>query len=157
MAQFMDARFEPTIDWNAKFFVWTDSTDPRVNPEAFAVLLAGTPVLARHEPRLNYEWYGPAIKTLPLERWALDAKGTVDLAPGTYSVRTISDDAIRVWVDGTLAIDDWTPHESVVDHAVITGGHHSLKVEYYQVDGWTELRLEIVRGVETSKGSPGPH
>src|SRR5690348_18164858 len=48
-------------------------------------------------------------------------------------------------------ITAWTPHESVVDHAVITGGHHRLRVQYYQVDGWTELRLDIVRGVETSK------
>jgi parallel beta-helix repeat protein len=149
--------FEPTIGWDAKFFVWTDSTDPRSKPEAFQVLLSGTPALTRHESRLDYEWYGPSIKTLPLERWALDAEGTVDLGPGTYSIRTISDDAIRVWVDGKLAIDDWTPHESVVDHAVISGGHHTLKVQYYQVDGWTELRLDIVRGVETSTGSPGPH
>jgi hypothetical protein len=149
--------FEPAIDWDATFFVWTDSTDPRSRPDAFQALLGGTPVLTRHEPRLDYEWYGPAIKALPLERWALDAQGAVDLGPGTYSIRTISDDAIRVWVDGKLAIDDWAPHESVVDHAVITGGHHSLKVQYYQVDGWTELRVEIVRGVETSRGSPGPH
>ncbi len=147
----------PAISWNAKFFVWSDSTDPRSKPEAFKALLAGAPILARPETRLDYEWYGPAIKALPLEKWALDATGSVDLGPGTYSIRTISDDAVRVWVDGKLVIDDWTPHESVVDHAVITGGRHQLQVQYYQVDGWTELRLDIVRGIETSTGSPGPH
>jgi len=26
-----------------------------------------------------------------------------------------------------------------------------------QVDGWSELRVEVVRGVERSEGSPGPH
>ena len=149
--------FAPRIDWDTRFFVWTDGTDPRSKPGAFQGLLAGTPVLTRHERRLDYEWYAPAFKALPLERWALDAKGTLDLAPGTYSIRTISDDAVRVWVDGRLVIDDWTTHESVVDHAVINGGHHRLQVQYYQVDGWTELRLDIVRGIETSTGSPGPH
>ena len=149
--------FAPPIAWEAKFFVWSDSTDPRSRPDAFRALLGTTPILTRQESRLDYEWYGPAIKALPLEHWALDAKGAVDLGPGTYSIRTISDDAIRVWMDGKLVIDDWTPHESVVDHAVITGGHHTLEVQYYQVDGWTELRLEIVRGIETSTGSPGPH
>ena len=147
----------PGMDWSAKFFAWSDSTDPRSEPGAFQRLLAGAPIVTRREPRLDYEWYGPAIKALPLERWALDATGSVDLGPGTYSIRTISDDAVRVWVDGRLVIDDWTPHESVVDHAVITGGHHQLRVQYYQVDGWTELRLDIVRGIETSTGSPGPH
>jgi hypothetical protein len=151
------AEFAPAVAWDAKFFVWTDSTDPRSKPDLFKTLLAGTPVLTRQESRLDYEWYGPPIKALPLERWALDATGSVDLGPGTYSIRTISDDAVRVWLDGKLVIDDWTPHESVVDHAVIQGGHHALEVQYYQVDGWTELRLDIVRGVETSTGSPGPH
>jgi len=148
---------DSSILWGARFFVWSDSTDPGAKPDAFKALLGGTPMLTRQESRLDYEWYGPAITALPLERWALDATGSVDLGPGTYSIRTISDDAIRVWVDGKLAIDDWTPHESVVDHSVISGGHHRLHVQYYQVDGWTELRLEIVRGVETSTGSPGPH
>lgn len=147
----------PDIPWEAKFFVWSASTDPRSKPDAFQALLAGTPKLTRQESRLDYEWYGPAIKALPVEKWALGATGAVDLGSGTYSIRTISDDAIRVWVDGKLVIDDWTPHESVVDHAVITGGHHELQVQYYQVDGWTELRLDIVRGIETSTGSPGPH
>jgi parallel beta-helix repeat protein len=151
------ATFAPAISWDAKFFVWSDSTDPRSKPDAFKRILAGTPILTRQESRLDYEWYGPAIKALPLEKWALDATGSVELGPGTYSIRTISDDAVRVWVDGKLAIDDWVPHESVVDHAAITGGRHQLQVQYYQVDGWTELRLEIVRGVETSTGSPGPH
>jgi len=62
-----------------------------------------------------------------------------------------------VWVDGALVIDHWTPHESMVDTAPLTGGRHELRVAYYQVDGWTELRVDIVRGVERSTGSPGPH
>jgi hypothetical protein len=49
------------------------------------------------------------------------------------------------------------PHESKVDNAVIAGGKHDLRVEYYQLNGWTELRLDIVRGVVRSEGSPGPH
>jgi len=155
--EFAYDHFEPAVAWDARFFVWSDSTDPRSKPEAFQTLLHSAPILSRREPRLDYEWYAPAIKALPLERWALDATGAVDLGPGTYSIRTISDDAVRVWVDGRIVIDDWTPHESAVDHAVITGGHHTLEVQYYQVDGWTELRLDIVRGVETSIGSPGPH
>ena len=79
------------------------------------------------------------------------------LPAGTYSVRTISDDAVCVWIDGALAIDAWTPHESQVDYAPITTGEHKLRVEYRQVDGWVELRLDIIRGSSRSLGSPGPH
>jgi hypothetical protein len=73
-------------------------------------------------------------------------------------LQTISDDAIRVWVDDALVIDDWTPHESRVDVAPLGGGHHQLRVQYLQVDGWVEQRLEILRGPPPmSGGSPGPH
>ncbi len=153
--QFSYGRFEPAVDWDARFFTWTDSTDPRTKPAAFDALLHGAPLLTRRESRLDYEWYGPTIKALPIERWALAATGTVTLGPGLYTLRTISDDAVRVWVDGKLVIDHWTPHESAIDAAPIAAGHHEIRVEYYQVDGWTEFRLDILRGAQTFQPPPG--
>ena len=74
------------------------------------------------------------------------AEGTVDLPKGAdYDLVGISDDGIRVWIDDKLAIDHWSPHESAVDLAEIKPGKHRLRVEYYQVDGWLELRVEIRR------------
>jgi hypothetical protein len=93
--------------------------------------------------RLGWLWYRPRIEGIPTERWALRAEGTVALPPGEYRLQTISDDGIRVWVDGELAIDAWDPHESRVDAAPISGGRHDLAVEYYQVDGWVELSIDI--------------
>ena len=154
---FSYSRFEPAADWTVRFFAWTDSTDPRTHAEAFAGLLSGAPLFVRHAPRLDYEWYRPQVTGIPQARWALEATTALMLAPGSYTLRTISDDGVRVWVDGALVIDDWTPHESVVDNAPLAGGRHELKVQYYQVDGWTELRLDVVRGVQRSTGSPGPH
>ena len=121
--------FEPRIDWKIDF---GDSV--------------------RVARRLDFMWYRPQSRN-----WSLSATGTVELSPGTYSLRTISDDAIRVWIDGVLAIDDWTPHESQVDYAPLSAGRHELRVEYRQVDGWVELRVDIVRGSARSPGSPGPH
>jgi hypothetical protein len=107
-------------------------------------------------PRLDYMGYR-ALPGLPRENFALEAGGSVDLAPGEYTLRTISDDGVRVWVDSALVIDNWSPHESTVDFAALSGGHHDLRVQYYQGDGWYELRVEIVRGRERSPGSPGAH
>ena len=155
--RFAYSMFEPDQDWALRAFAWSDSTDPRTKPAAFADLLKGAPVMTVRARRLDYEWYRPKVAALPLERWALEATSRVTLAPGAYTLRTISDDGIRVWVDGRLAIDDWTPHESAVDVALLSGGSHELRVQYYQVDGWTELRLDIVRGNQRAGGSPGPH
>ncbi len=143
--QFSYGVFEPIRAWDARFFVWTDSTDPRTAPRGFAALLQGTPTLARQEERLDYEWYRPTIAGLPIERWALDATTRVTVPPGNYTLRTISDDGVRVWVDGRLVIDDWRPHESAIDLAPLTGGRHDIHVQYYQVDGWAEFRLDVLR------------
>ncbi len=151
--RFSYGRFEPPIDWTVKFFAWTDSAYLFETP----IVPADPGAMPRGVPRLDFEWYRPTLSGLPLAHWSLEATGTVTLAPGTYTLRTISDDAVRVWVDGALVIDRWSPHESTVDAAPLTGGRHELRVAYNQVDGWTELRLDIVRGVERSDGSPGPH
>lgn len=139
--RFSYGRFEPAIRWSVRFSV-------------------DSPAAPLHAlRRLDFMWYRPppAFAFLPQNNWSLQATGTVTLPAGTYSLRTISDDAVRVWVDGVLAIDDWTPHESEVDYAPLSPGTHQLRVEYRQVDGWVELRVEVIRGSVRSTGSPGPH
>ncbi len=148
-------RFEPRQRWSVLFFTWADTTTAA--PAAATRAIAGMPIMTRDDSRLDYLWYRPALHELPQAHWALSATSHVDLAPGRYTLRAISDDGVRVWVDGRLVIDRWTHHESTVDHAPLAPGPHDLRVEYFQDDGWAELRLDIVRGVERSTGSPGPH
>ena len=146
-------RFQPRIDWAVGFFTWTDSTN--FFKQRLGDSLADVPPT----PRLDYEWYRPprGFRGLPQSKWSLRATGSVTLPGGTYSLRTISDDAVRVWVDSVLVIDNWTPHESEVDYAPLSPGTHNLRVEYRQVDGWVELRVDIIRGSARSSGSPEPH
>lgn len=133
-------RWEPELRWDARFFSWKDSTEIRKDV-AFKTLLFQRPM-----PRLDFQWYRPRIQELPLEHWGLDATTTVTLPLGSYQLRTISDDGIQVWIDGRLVIDNWSVHESVIDTAALTGGRHDLRVRYFQDNGWTELRVEILRG-----------
>jgi parallel beta-helix repeat protein len=156
--RFRYERFEPATPWQVRVFAWSDSTDPRSHVSAFDELLHRTPLFTRSESRLDYMWYRPTIAGLPRERWALEAESVVTLPAGTFTLRTISDDAVRVWVDGALVIDRWDPHGSEVDYAAIEGGRHEVRVLYYQADGWTELRVDFLRGSPpASRGSPGPH
>jgi parallel beta-helix repeat protein len=156
--RFAYERFDPKIEWRLDFFSWTDSAGEqrtRLMPPEGPPTPGGT---VRNQRTLDFMWYRPrALGFLPGDHWGIEARGLVDLPPGTYSLRTISDDAVRVWVDGTPAIDHWTPHESAVDYAPLSAGRHELRVEYRQVDGWVELRVDIIRGSSRSTGSPGPH
>ncbi|HJQ12357.1 MAG TPA: right-handed parallel beta-helix repeat-containing protein [Gemmatimonadaceae bacterium] len=150
-------RFEPHIEWAVRFYRWTDSiADLRKGAERFAELLKNVPLATGRVSRLDYEGYR-ALPGIPRENFALAATGSIDLPPGEFTLRTISDDGIRVWVDDKLMIQNWAPHESALDYAPLSGGHHELRVEYYQADGWYELRLDILRGRDRSEGSPAPH
>jgi hypothetical protein len=138
------SRFFAPAGWRVRVHAWDERTDPRSQPPAFRALLeSGEPLFEERLERLDWLWYRPRVEGIPLERWALRAVGRVELPPGEYVLEAISDDAVRVWVDGRLAIDAWQPHESRVDAARIGGGGHDLVVEYYQVDGWVELAIDI--------------
>jgi len=61
---------------------------------------------------------------------------------------------VRVWVDGAPVIDNWKPHETALDFAPLGGGHHDLRVQYYQGDGGTSSGGHV-RGKDRSPGSLG--
>ncbi len=149
---------EPAQRWSVRVFAWSDSTDPRRSTGAFDALVRGTPALTRVLPRLDWMWYRPTVPGVPATKMALEATSTVVLPEGEHTLRTLSDDAVRVWVDGTLVIDHWAPHETAPSYALLRGGRREVRVAYLQVEGWTELRLDFLRGrVGQGMGSPGPH
>lgn len=156
--RFVFEQFEPRQQWTQRVFAYADGTDPFKQPEAFAGLLQGTPLLERSATRLDWFWSRPRDKAIPAERFAMEATGMLSLPAGQYTLRTLSDDAVRVWVNDSLVIDHFTPHETAPAYAPITGGTHRVKVQYVQVGGWVELRLDVLRGrVRPSPGSAGPH
>jgi parallel beta-helix repeat protein len=154
--RFSFGRFEPPMTWQVRAWAWPDSLDPRREGN-WERLTTAPRVLEREMPRLDFMWFRPMIPELPQARFALEAHGTVRLDPGEYTLRTISDDGVRVWIDGRLVIDNWDLHGSEIDYAPLTGGVHEVRVQYFQIEGWTELRLDILQGVQRSPGSPGPH
>jgi hypothetical protein len=64
---------------------------------------------------------------------------------GRYVLHTLSDDGVRVWLDGKLLIDHWDEHGPEYDRAdpveLVAGEGHALRVEYFQKDVAATLRL----------------
>jgi hypothetical protein len=139
------SRFFVPIDWQIRYYTFDEASQPDKNADAFARVLSGAPVKSDRRDRLDYMSGGAIADGLPRDRVAVVAEGVVDLPPGQYTLRTISDDGIRVWMDDERIIDHWTPHESAIDTAPLTGGKRRFKVEYYEIAGFAELRFEIVR------------
>ena len=156
--RFRYARYAPSTTWTQRVFAWGDSTDPVTQPAAFAALLAGPPVATRTVPRIDWFWSRSRDAQIPTRRMAMEATGVLALPSGPHTLRALSDDAVRVWVDDRLVIDQWAPHETMPGYAVIPGGNHRVRAVYVQRDGWTEFRLDVLRGaVRPSPGSAGPH
>lgn len=136
-------RFFAPISWRVSFFEYSDTTDPVKQPSGFARVIAGKPIKTVTLDRLDYISGRTIEEGVPRDRFALRAEGIVELPAGSYTLRVISDDGVRVWVDDELRIDAWTPHESRVDEVTIGGGRRRLRVDYYEAGGFAELRVDL--------------
>jgi hypothetical protein len=129
--------------WEVRFFHW--ETDPREDAAAFAALLAGEPVARAQRPALDLPWRSGAPDGVRADRFATLATTTLDLPAGRYRIRTVSDDGVRVFVDGACVIENWTHHAPTEDHADVTlsDGPHAIRVEHFELDGWAHLSFAI--------------
>jgi YVTN family beta-propeller protein len=99
--------------------------------------LAGSPVLTRSEA-VNFDWATGAPATgLAVDMFSARWSGRVFAgATGSYTFHTTSDDGIRLWVNGSLVIDNWTTHapttNSSLPIALKAGFYYDLKLEYFE-------------------------
>ncbi len=101
--------------------------------------LSGTPVLQRSEANINYEWWNgsPAPGTVNADYFSVRWTRYIDVTPGTYIFTVTSDDGIRLWIDNSLIIDQWTEHppQTFTAETYMGSGHHLIKVEYFEKAG----------------------
>ncbi|MET7335033.1 PA14 domain-containing protein [Nonomuraea sp. NPDC005650] len=93
------------------------------------------PKLTRIDPAVDFDWGAnapdPAVSADTFSvRWT----GKVIAARAeTYTFITTSDDGVRLWVDGTLLVDNWTDHSKRDDSGdiALSAGAHDIKMEFY--------------------------
>lgn len=144
-------------DWNISIFPLT--TDPREDLPGFREKAAGEGVLAfrRQSLDLVHGMGGPA--DLPEARghaaasWSANRFGTIattrlPLPPGTWKLRTRSDDGIRIQVDNAVVLEDWTwhaPKEADVTFSLTEARTVSIVVEHFELDGYATLEVSLER------------
>lgn len=84
---------------------------------------------------------------VPREYFAIVAETKVRLPGGRYRFSTISDDGIRVFLDGKEVISRWNHHGPTPDETevTITGDVHRIVIHYCQADGYLELAFDLQR------------
>ncbi|HJV72569.1 PA14 domain-containing protein [Ideonella sp.] len=108
--------------------------------------LAGTPVLTRTEA-VDFDWgtgsAGPGVRPDAFSvRWA----GTLEVpVTGVYTFQTVSDDGLRLWVNGVRLIANWTSHTATTNASkkikLAAGQRVPLQLDYFDNTGAAEIRL----------------
>lgn len=140
--------------WQARFFTWDDTCDPREDYDAWTAR-------AQHDTaraieldtlELTYGMGGPSsldigAPGLPANHFGMIATTTVPLPAGDYRVTTLSDDGVRVRVNGEVVLENWTWHAPERDSGVFTvvGNDNPVDiiVEHFEIDGYSVLELQL--------------
>ena len=108
--------------------------------------LGGSPLHTRVDAQIDFNW-GLTEPVAGLgDTFGVRWTGTVTPRYSeTYTLITTADDGVRLWVDDTLVIDDWTQH-SVQQRsgtiALTAGQAHDLKLEYNDRTRHAVVKLE---------------
>jgi len=108
--------------------------------------LEGPPVLTRVDSSVDFEWGdGSPAPTLPKDNFSVRWTGVLRApATGKFTLRTISDDGVRLFIDGKLLIDDWTDHAAETRECVVNleeGRLYPVRLEYYERGGGAIVRF----------------
>jgi glucose/arabinose dehydrogenase len=105
----------------------------------------GGSTVSRVDPTVNFTWAAGAPATgIDADTFSVRWTGQVE-APtaGTYTFYTVSDDGVRLWVNGQQLVNRWTNHAAIEDSGAVTlsAGRYPIAMEYYENTGQATARL----------------
>ncbi len=143
--------------WEATFFKWPPNVDPRKDLAAYRKLAHGpTAVTAPlDELSLRYGMRGPSdlgisdkvtAARFGQDHFGMIARTRLPLQKGTWEFKTLSDDGVRVSVDGKPVIEDWKWHGPTRDTGkLVLAADKTVEivVEHFQIDGYAVLEFSL--------------
>ena len=138
--------------WDVRWYRWGTASHPPLtytDRTGWDALFASAPIAREQKREVAVDSDVPASLPagLTLDHVALVATTQVRLDAGTYRFATVSDDGLRLLLDGKEIISRWNHHGPTPDEATVavTGGVHTVEVQYCQEDGAAALRVSWAR------------
>ncbi|WP_285474703.1 PA14 domain-containing protein [Actinoplanes sp. NBRC 101535] len=131
------ARYEPATPFTATFF---DNKN-----------LAGTPVLTRTDPAVDFVWGEAAPDpAVPANEFSARWTRREVFTAGRYRFTTVSDDGVRLYLDNRLVLDRWqgqsgTAYDWIGD---LGAGTHTITLEYYDEGGDAMAKLDWAAAID---------
>ncbi len=118
--------------------------------------LQGDPVAILTESSPTHHWGSAApFPSLPADGFSVRWTSTQNLTGGGYYLSVRADDGVRVWVNGSLIIDQWHAASGQTYNANLNlnGGPNYFQVEYYESTGEASIDFTLS---QTSGNAPAP-
>jgi hypothetical protein len=103
-------------------------------------------VLSRVDPGVNFDWgNGSPDPSIGADTFSIRWTGQVQpLYSETYTFYTLSDDGVRLWVNGLQLVNNWTDHAPTENSGTIAlsaGARYSIQMDYYEDGGGASAAL----------------
>ncbi|HLO41001.1 MAG TPA: right-handed parallel beta-helix repeat-containing protein [Phycisphaerales bacterium] len=143
--------------WTVAFFTWTDSSDPRKDLKAWRALADSTKArtVINGELALKFAHGGPNDMKfgrgfegagIAADRFGTIATTRFQLPAGTWKFSTLSDDGVRLIVDGKTLIENWDWHAPERDSAELVMTEEKIievTLEHFEIDGFSTLEFGL--------------
>lgn len=99
--------------------------------------LTGSPVLSRVDQLVDFTWNTASPVTgINADKFSVRWSGQVEApATGNYVFSTISDDGVRLWINGVQVINNWTIHSPTVNNSsampLVAGNRYDIRMEFF--------------------------
>ena len=107
--------------------------------------LSGAPALIAEEPAIDHSWQNNSPPPgISIDNFSGHWQGIFTFLAGRYIFHTLSDDGVRLKIDGRVVIDGWKLQAPTDYYATVplTAGVHRIEIEYYQAYGDARLKLD---------------
>jgi hypothetical protein len=105
--------------------------------------LSGTPALVRNDASVDFDWGNNApAPGLPADNFSVRWTRQIQFSAGLYRFTVAVDDGARLWVDGTLVVDQW--HDGIstyIGDIYLDQGTHTIRLEMYEHLGGAAAHL----------------
>jgi hypothetical protein len=139
------------------FFPWTAAVDPRTNLVAWRELARGASAVRIEADAIDFPHGMGGPRDLGLgeamkqrgpgnERFGMIGRTRVRLPRGEWLFKTLSDDGVRVTVDGRTILENWTWHGPTPNEVRFRQENEAeveIGVEHFEIDGYATLRLSL--------------